>query len=248
MNKYAHWYTSITQNGKQPRSGYTERHHILPRSLGGTDDAANLTNLTAREHFVCHWLLTKIHTTGEAHWKMLNAFRMMRAENPRQQRYQTKITARVYENLKKEYAELQSVMRSGKGNGFYGKTHTKEARQKISDANKGRVQPLEEKARQIAAITGRKRAPFSDEWLAKLKEARQGERNGMYGKQHSEHSKELMRQRAIGRQQSAETIQKKADAIRGSKREKQLCPHCQQMIAVNGYARWHGPNCRSLKS
>lgn len=39
--------------------GYTECHHILPKSLGGSNDKSNLINLTAREHFICHLLLTK---------------------------------------------------------------------------------------------------------------------------------------------------------------------------------------------
>ena len=40
---------------------YVERHHILPRALGGTDDSSNLVALTAKEHFVAHVLLAKIH-------------------------------------------------------------------------------------------------------------------------------------------------------------------------------------------
>lgn len=42
-------------------NGYVERHHILPRALGGSDDSTNLVALTAREHFVAHVLLAKIH-------------------------------------------------------------------------------------------------------------------------------------------------------------------------------------------
>lgn len=41
--------------------GYVERHHVLPRTLGGSDDSSNLVALTAREHFVAHVLLAKIH-------------------------------------------------------------------------------------------------------------------------------------------------------------------------------------------
>ena len=41
--------------------GYTERHHVVPKSLGGSNDASNLVDLTAREHFLAHWLLAKIH-------------------------------------------------------------------------------------------------------------------------------------------------------------------------------------------
>lgn len=42
-------------------SDYTETHHILPKCLGGSDDATNLVELTAREHFIAHQLLVKIH-------------------------------------------------------------------------------------------------------------------------------------------------------------------------------------------
>jgi len=243
MDKYTRWYNQIIERARSRiTEDYTETHHIQPRSLGGTDDINNLVELTAREHFICHWLLVKM-TTGEDHYKMLNALRIMRAEKHGQQRYETKITARVYESIKKEYAELQSILRSGEGNGFYGKTHTEEARRRISEANKGRVQPPDEKARQIAAITGRKRAPFSEEWRAKMSESKRGEKNNRYGVELSEETKQKIREKATGRKQSEETKKKKADAIRGRAKPKLLCPHCQQMIAVNTYPRWHGARC-----
>lgn len=41
--------------------GYSEKHHIVPKCLGGSDDKFNLVVLTAREHFLAHYLLTKIY-------------------------------------------------------------------------------------------------------------------------------------------------------------------------------------------
>lgn len=38
-------------------NGYYERHHIIPRSLGGTDDNDNIAFLTVREHYLVHLLL-----------------------------------------------------------------------------------------------------------------------------------------------------------------------------------------------
>jgi hypothetical protein len=245
MNKYETWYASITNRGQHRHlDSYTESHHIIPQSLGGTNLPENITKLTAREHFICHWLLIKIHREGEAHWKMLNAIRIMRAENKNQQRYSNRITSRVYSNLKEEYSKLQSERNKGAGNGMFGKSQTEKAKSKISEANTGRVQPIEEKLKQKAAQTGKKREPFSKEWLAKLSASNTKERNGMYGKTHAAATLELMRQKATGRKQSAETIAKKAEAIRGIKREKKLCPHCSKEVAVNGYARWHGDNCK----
>lgn len=42
-------------------SGYSERHHIVPRCLGGSDDQSNIVSLTAEEHYVVHQLLVKIN-------------------------------------------------------------------------------------------------------------------------------------------------------------------------------------------
>ena len=40
---------------------YYENHHILPKCLGGLNNEENLILLTAREHFICHKLLTYIY-------------------------------------------------------------------------------------------------------------------------------------------------------------------------------------------
>lgn len=46
--------------------GYSEKHHILPRSLGGGDEKCNLIRLSPEDHFFAHLLLAKIH--GGAMW------------------------------------------------------------------------------------------------------------------------------------------------------------------------------------
>jgi|APFre7841882654_1041346.scaffolds.fasta_scaffold04723_2 NUMOD3 motif len=248
MNKYEKWYELITKRGQHRKlDSYTEKHHILPESLGGLDTPENLTTLTAREHFICHWLLTKIYKEGEAHWKMLNAIRMMRAENKNQQRYSTKITSRVYSNLKEEYSRLQSERVCGQNNPMYGKVVSESVRKGRSErAKKDNPSKREGIGLKISrAKTGVKREQFSDEWRVKMSAAKLGENNSMYGKTHKQSTLNLMRQKAIGRKQSQETISKKADAIRGLKREKKLCPHCNTSVAVNGYARWHGDNCKN---
>jgi NUMOD3 motif len=249
MNKYEKWYEQIIENAKRPRECYTESHHITPKSVGGTDDPENLVNLTAREHFVCHWLLTKIHVDGEEHWKMLNALRIMKAENKNQQRYDTPITSRVYENLKVEYSKIQSERTKGENNPMFGDKffRSEEGRLKHKEAISGernamKSQQMRDKMREIK--TGKKRAPFSDEWLAKLTESNRGENNGMYGKKHSEDTLQKIREKAKLRTYSEETNEKRRRANLGRTKPKKLCPHCNQLVAVNGYARWHGDNCK----
>lgn len=80
MPKYKKWYDSIISNAlsenRQRGDIYYEEHHIMPRSLGGSDDPQNLVLLTAKEHYVCHLLLTKF-STGQQKYKMASALSCM---------------------------------------------------------------------------------------------------------------------------------------------------------------------------
>jgi hypothetical protein len=220
MNKYQTWYQNITDRARDRiLDGYVERHHVIPRSLGGSDDSDNLVRLTAREHFICHWLLTKMYT-GEARYKMINAMYIMRAEGPYQKRYESKITSRVYNTIREEYSTY------------------------ISNLNKGRVQPLEENIKQKAAQTGRKRAPFSDEWREKMSKSKQGENNNRYGAVVLDSTRKKIGDKIRGRKQTDEEKARRGAANLGKVRLKKLCPHCNQQIAVNTYPRFHGDLCR----
>lgn len=42
-------------------SSYLEKHHIVPRSLGGGNEPSNLIRLTPEDHFFAHLLLAKTH-------------------------------------------------------------------------------------------------------------------------------------------------------------------------------------------
>ena len=61
MSKYHRWYDALMARARAPRvlDEYVERHHELPRALGGWNDSSNIVVLTFREHFLAHWLLTK---------------------------------------------------------------------------------------------------------------------------------------------------------------------------------------------
>jgi hydroxymethylpyrimidine pyrophosphatase-like HAD family hydrolase len=185
-------------------------------------------------------------TTGQEHHKMLNALRMMRAEKQGQQRYTTKITARVYESIKQEYAELQSKQFAGVGNGMFGKHHTQDAKDKIRQKNLGKKLTLEQIEKLKKAITGKKKPPITEEHRAKLSVAKQGENNKMWGKTQSEDTRKKIGDKLRGRKQTEEEKLARSLANMGKKRKKLLCPHCDKLVAVNGYARWHGANCKTL--
>ena len=65
---------SIKKNRVKMNGIYYENHHILPKSLGGGNEKENLVLLTPREHFLVHWLLTKMVNDQEHKRKMHNAF------------------------------------------------------------------------------------------------------------------------------------------------------------------------------
>ena len=96
---------------------YTECHHIIPRSLGGNNNDENLVNLSAKEHFVCHLLLTKIYKNDFLSYKkMIKAFMMMRCSTKTQKHY---ISSKIYAKLKNEFSKIQSESQSGIGNSQY---------------------------------------------------------------------------------------------------------------------------------
>ena len=99
--------------------GYTEKHHIIPRSLGGGNTPENLIKLTAREHFICHLLLTHMYVNDRnAHAKMVKAFRMMvMVKGTGQNRY---TPSREYNRLKHEYSRIQSDSQTGSKNNQFG--------------------------------------------------------------------------------------------------------------------------------
>lgn len=74
--------------------GYTEKHHIIPKAHGGTNDPENIVALTAREHFLAHWLLVKVYKSPA----MARAFRLLTDTNKKRR-------GRNYEYAKQSYAK-----------------------------------------------------------------------------------------------------------------------------------------------
>jgi len=107
-NKYSRWYNSIIQSARERTTvlSYSEKHHIIPKSIGGSNLKENLVSLTAREHFICHYLLTKM-LTGSAKQKMIYAFwQLANVKNLSQDRYRA--TNKSYEVAKKLFAAAHS--------------------------------------------------------------------------------------------------------------------------------------------
>lgn len=116
---YKRLYENLIQKRQNtPADGYTELHHIIPRSLGGTDDPETLIALTAREHFIAHYLLSKMYPEDSFEWhKMNHAFMMMKSNSGNQDRY---FNSRLYESARKNFRKVMSKAQSGTRHSQYG--------------------------------------------------------------------------------------------------------------------------------
>ena len=221
-NKYTRWYYNIIQRAQtRTISGYTERHHIIPKSLGGSNDKANLVDLTAREHFVCHWLLPKM-VEGIFKYKMWNAFSaMLYWHNDLQQR--EKITPRKFEILKIQISKSRAIKFSGPDNPMYGKTHSIEAKAKISKTHLGKKVTLQ--TREKLRLTPKHTGPN-----IKLR----GENNAM---------------NIPGMKEKREDIFVKKYGVSGPALVPYKCEHCgKEGAGLGNYKRWYSNNCWTLKT
>ena len=119
-NKYKKWYFNIIEKRNQYNpNGYSENHHIIPLSIGGIDEKENIVSLTAKEHFICHVLLTKMFETYTDEWyRMHYALNFMKCHNKHQERY---ITSILYSYYRENYSQSMSYSQRGVKNSQYGK-------------------------------------------------------------------------------------------------------------------------------
>lgn len=128
-NKYTKWYYKLINNRKQKQdeisNGYFERHHIIPKSMGGSNQFHNIIKLTAREHFICHLLLTKMTDKNG----MKTALIRMINKDMDHKKYYIPKSSKIYEYARKQASEAKK----GKNNPMYGKRFT------VSDEKKRRM-------------------------------------------------------------------------------------------------------------
>lgn len=155
QNKYTRVYDLIvTRAQSRTLSTYTESHHIIPKSLGGSNDASNLVDLTPREHFICHRLLVKM-TEGIAKRKMAYGLWAMTMANKKQDRIV--INSRLFEKIRTDRIAAQ-----------IGVPHSRERIEKIRASNTGKIQSEATKRKRAEARTGFKN---TDATKQKMKES-----------------------------------------------------------------------------
>lgn len=92
--------------------GYSEKHHIIPLCMEGKNDKENIVSLTAREHFLCHWLLIRIYPTN---YKLSQAFWLMAIGKLKPKENLHLPSSRAYQEAKENFSKNQT----GKGFPIY---------------------------------------------------------------------------------------------------------------------------------
>lgn len=143
---YALAYEQLVQKAKDRTvvPSAIERHHILPKSMGGNNAKENIVFLTPREHYIAHHLLWKIHKNIS----MRRAFWCMMVIKNNNRKY--KVNSKTYEILRVAQANEMRVLRAGVKD-------SDETRAKKSKSHTGLK-------RGISPLRG-KPMPFNNKWF-----------------------------------------------------------------------------------
>lgn len=238
-SKYTRIYFEIIQNAAKriSDSNKYEKHHILPKSIGGNDNIDNIVKLTYREHFIAHWLLTKMCVDESNKRKMLYAMRSM-SWNKTDKR---KISSWQYEISKKCAAESRK-----------NKTVSIETREKLSIAGKKRFENKEQRIKMSISQSGKKLTKETKNKISKTQKEKF--LDPTFKSMHKERNKKIMNTEEFKRKRSdltkkryeenPELRKQISDSLKGRKRKKLKCPHCNIEGGPGTIHRWHFDNCK----
>ena len=177
-------YINFINSRDNNKTGYTEKHHICPKAMDLFPEYGNLIRnlwnsvvLTAREHFIAHWLLWKAFPKTT----MSTAFILMGRKNS------NRLNSKSYQSLKEEYSIINSESQIGRKwdsdipHFNKGRICTPETKKLMSLSRKNRThKPISDEARKNISIAQKKRFSNQDTNTPI---------NRMEGKNHSDHTK-----------------------------------------------------------
>ena len=201
-------------------------------------EPSNIIELTPREHFIAHWMLSRIDP-----YRMGYAFGAMCFWKSTSQNRDYKISGRTYEearlivseNVKnrvvseetrKKLREAWKIRIKRDGIPFLGQTHSEKTKQLIRDKRQKLIDSgfdfshSEETKRKIGdANRGKKMPPKKQETI------------------------ENHRQKLLGRKYSEEHRRRSSEANKGRKQKRHTCPHCN-FTGGHSMKHWHFDNCK----
>jgi len=191
---------------------FYQRYCVEMKSMKEIAEELNIGIWTVRNNLKKHKILTRNRSEAYKNWLRNNL-------HPSKGK---KLTAECKKKISKA---------------LKGRILSNETIKKINDFHRGRKRNKQTKINISMAITGRK---LSLEHREKFSIMRSGKGNGMYGKKHAESTKEKIRQKALGKKQSKELIEKRFKAIqkRPTKPEAEFNILTSNDIRYVGNGKW----------
>jgi hypothetical protein len=185
-----------------------EGHHVLPQCIEKKEmsNINNIVFLTAREHFICHWLATKMFHGVNRH-RMIHAFTLLTKSNSFMRRIGC---SRQFEAAKIRYREQMTQL----GALNRGVTHSDQTKRLLADRQRGRKASAETKLK----MAMRKRGKF----------------NIMYGQHHTAATRTKISAATMGR--TAHNKGKLADPEHVAKMKETKRNKAQQFEVYNNQA------------
>lgn len=188
---------------RDKKYAYYERHHIIPKSLGGSNSKENLILLTAREHFIIHKILFILARNTNEKVKMASALKRF-LYSKQHEKYN--ICSRQYEHIKIQHAKYVSQHLTGKPTSVEARINMSAAQRKYFSENPGHW-------------TGKN---HSKETKLKMSNSQKMENNPMYGKVHSDDVRLKISNTLKGHKKSPETIKKFKARVWSEDKKKQI--------------------------
>ncbi|OGU82646.1 MAG: hypothetical protein A2W11_06140 [Ignavibacteria bacterium RBG_16_35_7] len=197
-----HYERLITRSKDRALDCYIEKHHVIPKCLGGLNEDENYAYLTAEEHYTAHLLLCKIFPKNK---KITLATKMMTIDSWGVR------SNKLYGWVRRKFSENQS----GENHHLYNKNHSAETRLKMSITRKDRIVPEETKIKMSKAQMNR--PPISEETRAKMSAWQKDK------KLSSEHKAKIAEsakgnKHRLGTKQTKETCLKISESLKGNSR------------------------------
>jgi len=219
MDYQRHYDILVNRARNRKLTSYFEKHHVIPRCLGGGDEAENIVKLTAEEHYVAHQLLVKIHPGNRklvfAAWMMCNGKKRNNKRYAWLKRKQLQVLSETHRGRKMPESNRRKLIAANTG-----RKCSEETRRKISEAQIGKVLTEDHKRKLSESHKGKKP---SAETRMRMSEA---------GKKR------------VWPEDARRKLSKAKQGVKTGPRKATECPYCGKVGAGGIMKRWHFERCK----
>jgi hypothetical protein len=222
----------IARAASRVTEGYVEKHHIVPRCLGGTNAKENIANLYPEEHYLAHLLLVKIYPSNH---KLIRAAHMMTVNSNTTRRSNKSFGWLRRQNAIAMSEQMKAYqLEFGHPRGMLGKTNTKKSNEARSLAMTGRPSPV--KGRKNPGVSQARKGKSLPKLVCRLSDQKELDLANF-----AAYCKRL------GDPVTASDANtRRANAQKGKSKPQPtvMCPHCNKTGGKNVMQRHHFDKCK----